>query len=135
MISRQVKLFILIHICISLAGLAIHLTLHPVDKSIYYWWASPVNAFSLFVITFLYVRPSTVAWGFMLNAFTVLIGTLTMSYYSLLTLERPLTLYLVLTKSPLAGIIVLWIKVPVAYYILVMMKTGKKSDPEPGGAK
>ena len=103
----------------------VHMELHPVENSLYFLWASPVSAFSLLVLPFLYCRPSTVGWGFMLNAGTVLIGTIGMSYYSLLNLDRPLTLYKSLFESALPGIVILWTKVPVSYFILKTMNQNK----------
>jgi hypothetical protein len=99
-----------------------HLSLHPVDKSLYFLWASPLSAFSLIVIPVLYYRPSTVKWGFMLNAGTLLIGTIGMSYYSLLNTEAPITLHKLFLESTLPGILILWIKLPVAFLILGKMK-------------
>jgi hypothetical protein len=125
MVPGSVRFFIFIHICISLGGMLVHMELHPAGKSLYFLWASPVSAFSLFVLPFLYCRPSTVGWGFMLNAGTVLIGTIGMSYYSLLNLERPLTLYKALFESALPGIVILWTKLPVSYFILKKMKPQK----------
>ena len=127
MVTRSVTFLILLHMCISLGGMLIHLKLHPVGKSLYFLWASPVSAFSLLVIPFLYLRSSTVAWGFMLNVGTVLIGTIGMSYYFMLTFEGPLTLSRIIMESTLPGILVLWAKVPIAYFILLKMKPESSS--------
>ncbi len=108
---------------ITLAGVFIHLKLHPPWESLYYFWASPLSVFSLIVIPVLYSRPATSAWGFMLNAVTVLIGTTGMSYYSLLYFERPFTLYRIITESTLPAIFILWARLPVAYLILVKMQS------------
>jgi hypothetical protein len=127
MTSLSARFLILIHIGISLGGVLIHLKAHPLEKSLYFWLASPVSAFSLLVIPFLYARPSTAAWGFMFNALTVLMGTIGMSYYYFLNHEGPFTLYRVITESTLPPIIILWMKVPVAYLILNKMKPQKVS--------
>lgn len=126
MVSRSVRILILIHIGITLGGILMHLKFHPPNKSLYFWWASPVNAVSLLIIPVLYSRPSTAGWGFMLNAFAVLIGTIGMSYYSLLNLERPLTLFRVFIESTLPNIIILWSKIPIAYLILLEMQPKKE---------
>lgn len=132
MVTRSVKFLILLHMCISLGGMLIHLKLHPVGKSLYFLWASPVSAFSLLVIPFLYLRSSTVSWGFMLNAATVLMGTIGMSYYFLLNFEGPLTLSRIIMESTLPGILILWSKVPIAYFILLKMKPETSSRLERG---
>jgi hypothetical protein len=122
MTPRIVRIMVLVHIGISLGGMFIHLKLHPPGNSLYFWWASPVSVFSLIVIPVLYCRPSTAAWGFMFNAGTILIGTVGMFYYSVLTVERPLTLYNVFLESALPGIFIAWIKLPVSLVILRKMR-------------
>jgi hypothetical protein len=99
-----------------------HVNQHPFGKSLYFLWASPTSAFSLIVIPVLYYRPLTVKWGFMLNAGTVLIGTIGMSYYSLLTTEPPFTLYKLLFETMLPAILILLTKLPLSYFILKNMK-------------
>ena len=100
----------------------IHLNLHPPADSLYFIWASPFSAFSLFVITYLYCRPSTVSWGFLLNAGAVITGTIGMSYYSLITFEMPLTLYNIFFESTIPAILVLWTKIPISIFILKKMR-------------
>jgi len=128
MTARIVKIMILMHVVISLGGMLVHIKLHPPGSSLYFWWASPVSAFSLLVIPFLYFRASTAAWGFMFNAGTIMIGTVGMFYYSVHTFERPFTLYNVFLKSALPGILILWIKLPIAFIILQKMKPSKISQ-------
>ena len=132
MLPRSVKILIAVHVAITLVGLLAHMKLHPVTKSLFFWWASPVSIFSLVVIPVLFARPATVAWGFLFNAMTVAIGTITMSYFSLLTFEAPFTLYRLLTESTLLKIFFLWAKLPVAYSILVIMKPLKIVRPREG---
>ena len=122
MIPRRVKVLILIHVAISLIGLMAHMRLHPVTKSLFFWWASPVSFFSIFVIPVLYARPATVAWGYVFNAMTVAIGTITMFYYFLLTFEGPVTFYRLVAESTLPKILFLWSKLLVAYFILMTMR-------------
>ncbi len=135
MVPGAVRLLIVIHMGISLGGLLIHMKLHPVEKSLYFLWASPVSAFSLIVIPLLYSRPSTVRWGFMFNAGTVLTGTIGMSYYALLALEGPVTVQYVLFESALPGVLILWTKLPVSYFILKKMDPPVISDRERGCAE
>ena len=122
MISRPVKILILIHICISAAGLLLHLSLHPMGKSLFFLWAAPMSAMSLVVIPFLYYRPSTVAWGFLFNAMAVFLGTVGMAYSFLLNLERPVDMYHVFFASSVPGILALWMKLLIGYRILIEMQ-------------
>lgn len=121
-ISRRiVPILIALHMLISLTGVLIHIKLHPPSESIYYWWASLPSIFSLLVVPVLYSRPLTVPWGFMLTAGTVIFGTIGMFYFSLMTLEGPLTLSGIVLRSAFPAIIILWIKVAIAFYILRAM--------------
>ncbi len=122
MAPRSVKFLIFIHICISFTGMLAHFNQHPVGKSLYFLWAATFSVFSLIVIPILFYRPSTVAWGFMMNAGTIIIGTIGMSYYSLLTIEAPINMNKILLESTLPAIIILWTKLPVSYFILKQMK-------------
>lgn len=122
MIPGSVRILIFIHMCISFTGLLAHLNQHSVGKSLYFLWASPLSIFSLIIIPVLYYRPSTVKWGFMFNAGTVLIGTIGMSYYSLLNTEAPITAYKIFLESTLPAVLLLWTKLPVAVMILNKMK-------------
>ncbi len=114
--------------CLSLGGLLIHMKIHPVNKSLYFLWASPVNIFSFIVLPILFIRPSTVAWGFIFNAFTVGIGTIGMAYFSVLTFEPPFSLFRLLSESTLPAIVILWAKIPLAMLILQKIRTGKPSN-------
>ncbi|MBC8413627.1 MAG: hypothetical protein ISR96_03560 [Nitrospira sp.] len=107
-------------------GLITHIKLHPVTESLYFLWASPISLFSLVVISMLYTRPSTVAWGYMFNAGTIIIGTVGMLYFFLLSIERPIVIAHLLSESPLPGIILLWVKLPLAHLILNKMKPIEK---------
>ena len=117
MVPRSVTVLIAIHVGISLPGLAAHMKLHPVQESLFFWWASPFSFFSLLVIPVLYGRAATVAWGVLFNGMTVVIGTIGMTYYSLLTFEGPLTLLRFTTESTLPQVLLLWTKLPLSYFI------------------
>ena len=121
---RPVTLLILIHVLLSFGGLLLHLRIHPPTKSLFFWWAAPTGAFSLLVIPLLYLRPSTVAWGVLFNGFAVAIGVIGMAYFSLHTLERPLTPAKLLFGSTLPDIAVLLAKLPLALLILREMRAG-----------
>jgi len=129
---QSVKLLIIAHICISLGGFLIHLRLHPLGQSLYFWWAAPVAAFSVVVLPFLFARRSTVGWGYMLNAGTVLIGLVGMAYYSLMKADWPITLSFILRESTLPYTFVLLAKLAIAHVILVEMRSQEVRKEERG---
>ena len=62
------------------------------------------------------------AWGVLFNGFAVAIGVIGMAYFSLHTLERPLTLMKLLFGSTLPDIALLLAKLPLALLILREMR-------------
>jgi hypothetical protein len=127
MLKKEIRAPILALFLLSLGGLLIHIRIHPVVEMP--WRSAPASAFNLAavipgVLTALLVPPllnyrRTVAWGYMLNWATVLIGTVTMAYYSLVK-DPPdnFTLQWVLLQSTLADILILWAKVPLGHAVL-----------------
>lgn len=105
---------------LSLLGIVVHTALHPLRQSMYYWWASPVAAISFFLLPLLFYRKSTVAWGYLLNAFTVIIGIIGMSYYALMKPEG---------SETLPFIPILLVKLIIAHLILRRMRP---EGPSPG---
>jgi hypothetical protein len=120
---QSVKLLIMAHICISFGGLLIHLRLHPLGQSLYFWWAVPVVAFSVIVLPFLFARRSTVGWGYMLNAGTVLIGLVGMAYFSVLKADWPMTLSFIFRESTMPYMFILLAKLAIAHVILVEIRS------------
>ena len=110
---KPVRVLIGIHMGLSLIGIIVHTIIHPVQESLYYWWASPVAVISFVLLPILFSRRSTVAWGYLLNAFTVLIGVIGMSYYAMMKPEGPVTI---------PYILVLLIKLVIAHMILLKMR-------------
>ncbi|MFP3982128.1 MAG: hypothetical protein ACLFV2_00350 [Desulfurivibrionaceae bacterium] len=132
MIPRSVKILILVHIIISLVGMAAHLDQHPPGQSLFFWWPVLGGVVSLVVVPLLYARPATVAWGFLFNAMFVVIGTLGMAYFLLITFEGSLTFYRLITESTLPKIFLLWTRLLVAWFILTEMEALKISTADGG---
>lgn len=117
MVPRSVTVLIAIHGGISLPALAAHMILHPLQESLFFWWASPFSFFSLPVIPILYGRVATVAWGVLFDGMTVVIGTIGMAYCFLLTFEGLLALLGGISKFILPKIILFWTKLSLFYFI------------------
>lgn len=122
MVPRHVKLLVLFHGSISLTGVVAHAVIHPPATSLYFWWASPFSIVSLLILPPLFLRPQTVAWGYLFNAYAVAIGVIGMTYFSLLTMERPLTMTAILLDSTLPATALLLLKLPLASGILRRMR-------------
>lgn len=130
--SRATAWLVTAHAALSLGGMLIHLTVHPVTQSLYYFWAAPADGFSLIVLPILFLRRSTVGWAYLLNALVVLTGVIGMAYYSILKFEGPLTLYSILTGSTVPFITILMAKLPIAQVILILQRSNKPFQPQRG---
>lgn len=126
MISKKTVYLICIHLLLTMAGLILHLKTHNPSHSLYFWWAAPVSLFNLVVVSCLYLYPRTVAWGVLANGMTVMIGTIGMTYFSLKTMEPPITTAGIILHSTLPYILILLTKLPLAALIMgeVMSNAG-----------
>ena len=130
--DKSARYLIGAYVCITLGGFLLHFKNHPPGLGLYFWLAAPVSAFSLIVITILLSFRATVAWGYMLNAATVLIGLVAMGFYSFFKAEGSYTLSYFLLESTLPYILLLLAKLPLAHAILVRIRPEKPVTPVRG---
>ena len=103
---------------ISLGGLLLHLRIHPPMDEASNWIPAIFGVLSVIVLPFLFNSPRTVAVAYVLNAVSVIVGVVTMAWYSLENWQGQVTWDAVLLKSTLADILILLAKLPVAHMIL-----------------
>ncbi|GAB7080662.1 hypothetical protein [Megalodesulfovibrio paquesii] len=120
------------HLCLSLGGLLLHLRIHPVLESYFYWWAAAAGVVSCLFMPALFLHPRTVGLGCLLNALTVLLGTVGMAYFSLHSMTWPVDLASILLQSTLPDIIILLAKLPLGQMIL---ETMRPEGPRPEGVR
>ena len=101
-----------------MGGLLLHIRIHPPDESAFNWIPVISGVVSLVALTILFNFRSTVAWGYILNLTSVIIGTVTMAFYSATHWARPVTWEAILLDSTLPDILVLFAKIPLGYIIL-----------------
>jgi len=105
----------------SLGGLLLHYRIHPIA-------GERGKAFNLipfiFLLTTSFVLPvmfyfrRTVPWAYVINVATVVVGTVTMAWFSYDTWSLPVTVRNVLLQSTLADILILSAKLPLGHMIL-----------------
>lgn len=130
--DKSIRLHMAAYMLISMGGLLIHIRIHPPGQGFYFWLAAPVAAFSLAVIPILLSRNSTVAWGCLLNAATVLTGVIAMGYYSFIKTEEPASLSYILLDTTFPYILILLAKLPIAHAILLQMRTLRPKEKQRG---
>lgn len=72
----------------------------------------------IIILPILFNSARTVAWAYMLNILAVIVGTVTMAYYSWDHWEGPLTLSRLVLHTTLADILILAAKLPLGHMIL-----------------
>lgn len=118
MFRKEVRMPILALVLISLGGLLLHLRIHwPADKAAN-WIPAVSGAIGVIVLPFLFNSPRTVGAAYLLNAVSVLVGTVMMAAFSVTHWQGPVSVSAILLKSTLADILVLAAKLPVAHVIL-----------------
>ncbi len=105
-------------VLISLGGLLLHLRIHPPTDEASHWIPAIFGVLSVIVLPFLFNSPRTVATAYVLNAVSVVVGTVAMAWYSIEHWQGQVTWDAVLLKSTLADILILSAKLPIAHIIL-----------------
>ena len=103
---------------ISLGGLLLHLRIHPPTEEASHWIPAIFGTVSVIVLPLLFNSPRTVAIAYILNAVSVVVGTVTMAWYSIEHWQGQVTWNAILLESTLADILILSAKLPIAHIIL-----------------
>jgi hypothetical protein len=95
-------------LAISLGGFLLHSRIHPVSQN-----ASNilplVSAFiSIVIVPLFFSFQKTLAYGYVLNGFSAIVGTIVMSHFSLAHWPNPVSVNALLLKTTLPDIIILW---------------------------
>jgi hypothetical protein len=118
MFQRGIRAPIWALVCLSLGGALLHLRIHPPADSLFNCVPTAFAVINVLVLPFLFNNRRTVAWAYLLNAVTVVVGTVTMAYFSITHWKGPVTVQAVLLQSTLPDIIILAAKLPLAHIIL-----------------
>ena len=95
---------------LAFGGFLLHSHIHPLGEDPWDVIPAVSGMLSVVVITALFCFRSTVAFGYVLNGMTVIIGTIAMTLFSLKNPPPAWTLQAVLYKTLLADIAILWAK-------------------------
>ncbi len=93
---------------LALGGFLLHGRIHPVGEDSWDVIPAVSGIFSVVVITLLFCFRRTIAFGYVLNGMTVIIGTIAMTHFSLKNAPSVWTLQSVLFITLLAEIAILW---------------------------
>jgi hypothetical protein len=93
---------------LALAGYLLHTRIHPLEKDAGNIIPAVSGILSIVVITLLFCFRRTVAYGYVLNGMTVILGTIAMAHYSLKHPPEVWTLQTAVFRTLLPDIIILW---------------------------
>jgi len=119
---RLARLLALAWFLLSLGGLLLHLRIHPVPESIYHWTPAAFGLLNTFVLPLLFLQPKSVGLAVLAAWFTVIVGSVAMTWHSATTWFGPADPWSVLLKSTAPDIAILWAKLPLAHVILALVR-------------
>jgi hypothetical protein len=102
----------------ALGGWLLHARIHPPGKDAMNWFGVGFCAFNTLVLPWLFLFRRGVAWGYAVNATSVVVGVVAMTWYSVAHWAAPVTLMNVLLLSTLGDSLILLAKLPLADAIL-----------------
>ena len=103
----------------ALGGLLLHGRIHPPSKDAFNWFAIGFGLFNSAVLPWLFFFRRGMPWAYVINATSVVVGVVTMTWFSIINWSEPLTFMNVLLKSTLADSLILVAKLPLAHAILL----------------
>ena len=95
-------------VSLSIGGILLHTRIHPIKTNYSNLVPAISCILSILVVPTLFCFRKTIAYGYVLNGFLVIIGTVTMAHFSIAHWPNPATLQAVLVTTLLADILILW---------------------------
>ena len=101
-------ILILIIFFLALGGWLLHLRIHPFAKDAENYIPLVAGFISVVIIPVLFIFRSTISFAYLLNGMTVIIGTITMTHFSIENHPQVWTLQTILLGTCLPDILMLW---------------------------
>ena len=92
----------------SIGGLLLHSRIHPVKANYSNLVPAIAGILGILAVPLLFCFKRTIAYGYVLNGFLVIIGTITMAHFSIAHWPNPTTLQAIMLNTTLADILILW---------------------------
>lgn len=103
--------------CMALGGFLLHARIHPPSKDAFNWIAIGFPIFNTFILPSMFFRPKAWRWAYLINATTVVVGVVTMTFYSINTWDKPVTMLNILLGSTMADSLILLARLSLAHQI------------------
>jgi hypothetical protein len=93
---------------LALGGWLLHLRIHPIAKDAENYIPAVAGFISVIIIPILFAFRSTIPFAYLLTGMTVIIGTITMTHFSIENPPQVWTLQTILLGTCLPDILMLW---------------------------
>jgi len=108
-IRAYIKTMLLVGlVTLSIGGILLHSRIHPIKTNYSNLVPAISCILSILVVPTLFCFRKTIAYGYVLNGFLVIVGTITMAHFSIAHWPNPLTLQAIFMNTLLADILILW---------------------------
>ena len=97
-------------IAVSVGGLMLHLRIHPVSGNTSNLLPILSGLLSIIVVPLLFSSKKTISYGYTLNGFLVIVGTIAMAHFAVRNWPQPSSFESIILKTTLPDIVVLWTK-------------------------
>ncbi len=95
-------------VLLALGGFLLHLRIHPFTENTSFLTNFSAGILSIVIVPLLFLRKGTIHYGYVLNGFIAIVGTVTMAHFSLAQPPSSLTPASMLLKTTLPDILILW---------------------------
>jgi hypothetical protein len=118
---------------LAFGGWCLHLRIHPPAKDADNLIPFISGVLSVLGLPLLFCYRPTVAWAYILNGFLVILGTVTMTHFSIVHFQGPVTLTNILLTTTLADIAILWGKFVLGKALFDLEFLRSETDAAPKG--
>ena len=95
-------------VLLSIGGWLLHFRIHSPENALHNYIPFISGILAAIVIPYLFCFKKTIHYAYVLNGFTVIIGTVVMAHYSLANLPDPVSIGDLIVKTTLGDIRLLW---------------------------
>lgn len=133
-VKTSVKSFLLCAlVALALGGFLLHSRIHPFARNSSNFVPFISGILSIVVIPLLFSSGKTIAYGYVLNGFSVIIGTIVMAHFSIVHFPAPFSLKSAIMNTLLGDILLLWGKFFVGKALFDLETFGYDADKAVGG--
>lgn len=105
-------------VLLSAGGLLLHVRIHPPDATAFNWIPLVVTAFNVFVLPFMFNLRKFAPAAYAINWGTVIVGTVTMAFYSIANWQGDVTVSKILMYTTFPDILILGARLPMGEIII-----------------